>query len=221
VSTTPAKNNSPVSLTPTKHVFAGVNDTGEACHRCCWQRWRHASPVSLIPGSKDRRWHRWCTSRTIVSSPMPLKEQSLKKQAISRYYFSIASIQSSKESSDYNKIVCFAGVSDTGKAPEKSNISANIRNSKSFLGLSTGTRRSCLKKKTRGEKSGGTVPLTRGMIPTPGIRFSSTPPPPPGNPILRNGAQWGSWGLYRGNLWIFSERPLLPFKEQSVYYLRT
>jgi hypothetical protein len=40
---------------------------------------------------------------------MPLKEQSVKKQAISRYYFSIASIQSSKESSNYNKIVCFAG----------------------------------------------------------------------------------------------------------------
>jgi hypothetical protein len=35
---------------------------------------------------------------------MPLKEQSVKKQAISRYYFSIASIQSSKESSNYNKI---------------------------------------------------------------------------------------------------------------------
>jgi hypothetical protein len=45
---------------------------------------------------------------------MPLKEQSVKKQAISRYYFSIASIQSSKESSNYNKIVCFAGVV-TGK----------------------------------------------------------------------------------------------------------
>jgi hypothetical protein len=31
---------------------------------------------------------------------------------------------------------------------------------KSLLGLSTGARRSCLKKKTRGEKSGGTVPLS-------------------------------------------------------------
>jgi hypothetical protein len=58
---------------------------------------------------------------------MPLKEQSVKKQAISRYYFSIASIQSSKESSSYNKIVCFASVHDTGDAPEKSNKSANIR----------------------------------------------------------------------------------------------
>jgi hypothetical protein len=91
---------------------------------------------------------------------MHLKEQSVKKQAISRYYFSIASIQSSKESSNYNKIVCFTGVNDTGDAPEKSNISANIRKkSKSLLGLSTGGRRSCLKKKTRGEKSFGTVPL--------------------------------------------------------------
>jgi hypothetical protein len=79
---------------------------------------------------------------------MHLKEQSVKKQAISRYYCSIASIQSSKESSSDNKIVCFTGVNDTGEAPEKSNISTNIRKkSKSFLGLSTGARRSCLKKK--------------------------------------------------------------------------
>jgi hypothetical protein len=58
---------------------------------------------------------------------MPLKEQSAKKQAISKYYLSIASIKSSKESSNYNKIICFADVNDTGEAPEKSNISANIR----------------------------------------------------------------------------------------------
>jgi hypothetical protein len=58
-------------------------------------------------------------------------------------------------------IVCITGVIDTGDAPEKSNISANIfKKSKLLLGLSTGARRSCLKKKTRGEKSGGTVPLT-------------------------------------------------------------
>jgi hypothetical protein len=36
---------------------------------------------------------------------MHLKEQSVEKQAISRYYFSIESIKSSKESSNYNKIV--------------------------------------------------------------------------------------------------------------------
>jgi hypothetical protein len=96
---------------------------------------------------------------------MPLKEQSVKKQAISRYYFSIAFILSLKESSNYNKIVCFAGVNDTGEAPEKSNISANIRKkSKSLLGSSTGARRSCLKKKTRGEKSCGTVPLTLQLV---------------------------------------------------------
>ncbi len=146
MSTTPAKNNSPVSLTSVKHAFAGVNDTGEAC-RC--------------------RWHRWCTSTTFGSSPMPLKEQSVKKQAVSRYYFSIASIRSSKESSNYNKIICFTSVNDTGEAPKKSNISANIRKKlKSSLGLSTGARRSCLKKKTRGEKSGGTVPLINTYIQT-------------------------------------------------------
>ncbi len=46
---------------------------------------------------------------------MPLKEQSVKKQAVSGCYFSIASIKSLKESSNYNKIICFAGVNDTGK----------------------------------------------------------------------------------------------------------
>jgi hypothetical protein len=53
----------------------------------------------------------------------------------------------------YNKIVCFAGVNDTGEAPEKSNISANIRKKlKSSLGLPTGARRSCMKnKKQRGK----------------------------------------------------------------------
>ncbi len=150
---------SPVSTTPFSDTFTvlerftGVNDTGkkfltsvidtgEACHQCHWHRWRHASPVSLIPDSKYRQlrrcqWHRqrmhcrchryhWCTSRTFASSPMHLKEQSVKKQAISIYYISIASIQSSKESSNYNKIFCFAGVNDTDDAPEKSNISANI-----------------------------------------------------------------------------------------------
>ncbi len=49
-----------------------------------------------------------------------------KKQAINWYYFSIVSIQSSNESSNYNKIDYFASVVDTGEAPEKSNISANI-----------------------------------------------------------------------------------------------
>jgi hypothetical protein len=50
---------------------------------------------------------------------MPLKEQSVKKQAISRYYFSIASIQSLKESSNYNKIVCFSGVVDKDTESQK------------------------------------------------------------------------------------------------------
>jgi hypothetical protein len=124
-------------MTLAKHVFTGVNDTGNACITV-------DAPVGPLA---DR---------------LPLKEQSVKKQAISRYYFSTASNQSSKESSNNNKIVCFAGVNDTGEAPEKLNISANIRKkSKSLLSLSTGARRICLKKKTRGEKSGGTVPLIR------------------------------------------------------------
>ena len=110
VSTTPAKNSSPVSLTPAMHAFAGVNDAGKACLcRCQWHRQCMHCRC---------RWHRWCTSTTFGSSPMPLKEQSVKKQAVSGYYFSIASIQSLKESSNCNKIVCFAGVNNTGEAPE-------------------------------------------------------------------------------------------------------
>ncbi len=95
---------------------------------------------------------------------MHLKEQSVKKQAISRYYLSIASILSSKESSNYNKIVCIAGVNDTGDAPEKSNISANIRKKlKSLLGL--------FEEKTRGEKSGGTVPFRSPSILKPNLHI--------------------------------------------------
>ncbi len=41
----------PVPMTPAKHVFASVNDTGEACHRCRWHRWRNASPMSLTPAN--------------------------------------------------------------------------------------------------------------------------------------------------------------------------
>ncbi len=77
--------------------FAGVNDTGKWHFYCFWElhqcqrhrqkithRCRHASPVSLIPGSKYRqlrpcqwhrqcmhcrcRWHCWCTSTTFGSS---------------------------------------------------------------------------------------------------------------------------------------------------------
>jgi hypothetical protein len=54
----------------------------------------------------------------------------------------------------------FTGVIDTGEAPKKFNISSNNqKKSKSFLGMSTGPRRNSLKKKTRGKKSRGTVPL--------------------------------------------------------------
>jgi hypothetical protein len=63
-------------------------------------------------------------------------------------------------SDTFTVLKSFTGVSDTGEAPEKSNISSNIRKkSKSSLSLPTGARRSCLKKKNRGQKSGGTVPL--------------------------------------------------------------
>jgi hypothetical protein len=48
----------------------------------------------------------------------------------------------------------------TGESITNSNNSLNIRkNSKSFLGVSIGTRRRCLMKKTRVKKSRDTVPL--------------------------------------------------------------
>ncbi len=191
----------PLSMTPAKHVtsvidtgdvmhhrchwfltvnianFAGVIDTGEAfLHRCQWHRQCMHCRC---------RWHRWCSSRTFGSSPMHLKEQSVKKQAISRYYFSIASNQSSKESSNYNKFVCIVGVIDTGDATEKSNISANIRKKlKSLLGLSTGPGEVVWRKKTRGEKSGGTVALSKSSKSL-GV-----------HPWLRT--VWRSWFLWKG-----------------------
>ncbi len=86
---------SPVSMTPAKHVtsvidtgdvmhhrchwyravktanYAGVNDTAEAClRRCQWHRQCMHCRC---------RWHRWCTSTTFDTSPMLLKEQSVKK----------------------------------------------------------------------------------------------------------------------------------------------
>ncbi len=69
------------------------------------------------------------------------------------------SIQSSKESSNCNNIVCFAGVVDTGKVEYLRESSKKI-DIVSTVDLPTGTRRSCLKKKTRGEKSRGTVPVS-------------------------------------------------------------
>jgi hypothetical protein len=47
-----------------------------------------------------------------------LKEQSIKKQATIRYYFSQVCIQYLKESSNCNKTSNFAGVVDTGEAPK-------------------------------------------------------------------------------------------------------
>ncbi len=48
-----------------------------------------------------------------------------------------------------------------------SNNSSNIRkNSKSFLGVSNGTRRRCLMKKTRVKKSRDTIPLKANFVPS-------------------------------------------------------
>jgi hypothetical protein len=60
---------------------------------------------------------------------------------------------------------CFPGVIDTGEAPNFSNFCTKIRkNSKLFLSMPIGTRRSSLTKKTGGEKSRGTVPLNAWFV---------------------------------------------------------
>jgi hypothetical protein len=70
----------------------------------------HALPVSLTP-----LMHQY----DLCQFANAFKGTIIKKQVVSGYYFSIASIKSSKEASKYTKIVCFAGVIDTGEAPEK------------------------------------------------------------------------------------------------------
>jgi hypothetical protein len=87
---------------------------------------------------------------------MPLKEQSVKKQAVSGYYFSIASIKSSKESSNYNRIVCTGKVEYLREYSKKIEIVTRLV----FWG-----QEKLFEEKTRGEKSGGTVSLSRKVTP--------------------------------------------------------
>jgi hypothetical protein len=62
------------------------------------------------------------------------------------------------ESKDSNRL---PDVFITGESITNTNNSTNIqKNSKSVLGMPIGTRRRCLMKKTRPEKSRDTVPLT-------------------------------------------------------------
>ncbi len=61
---------------------------------------------------------------------------------------------------DYTGESRLPGSEYTGESITNSNNSSNIRkNSKSFLGVSKGTRRRCLMKKTRVKKSRDTIPL--------------------------------------------------------------
>ncbi len=56
----------------------------------------------------------------------------------------------------------------TGESITNSNNSSNIRKiSKTFLGVSNGTRRRCLMKKNRVKKSHDTVSLMSGSYPSP------------------------------------------------------
>jgi hypothetical protein len=117
-----------------------------------WHRRRHASPLSLTLGklaifTARYQWHRWCMT-SVSTTP----------------------------------VTCIVGVIDTGKymlrwcqwhrwvifcrcrlhrrsTGKVEYLREYSKKSKLFLGLFTGTRRSCLKKKTGGEKSGGTVPI--------------------------------------------------------------
>ncbi len=64
---------SPVSTTPVSDTFT-VLKSFTGVNPCRWHRWRHASPVSLIPGSKYcqlRRcqWHRRCMSLPVSMTP--------------------------------------------------------------------------------------------------------------------------------------------------------
>ncbi len=69
----------------------------------------HASPESLTPVMHNR---------IFASSPVALKEQSVKKHATIRYYFLQVCIQYLKEPPNCNKTSDFAGVVDTGEAPK-------------------------------------------------------------------------------------------------------
>ncbi len=66
-----------------KKFLTGVIDTGKACIRRCqwhrrsmlqchWHRWRHASPVSLIPDSKYCQLSRYQWRRRSMSSPVSM-----------------------------------------------------------------------------------------------------------------------------------------------------
>ncbi len=128
--------------------FTGISDNGEHSYWCRWHRWCHASPVSLIPFSKKPKksltspvsltpvMHALPASTTpamhaspelltpvlhhriFATLPGALKEQSVKKHATIRKYFSQVCIQYSKEPSKSNKTSDFAGVVDTGEAPK-------------------------------------------------------------------------------------------------------
>ncbi len=63
---------------------------------------------------------------------------------------------------EYTRESRLLGSEYTGESITNSNNSSNIRkNSKTLLGVSNGTRRRCLMKKTRVKKSRDTVPLTK------------------------------------------------------------
>ncbi len=89
-----------------------------------------------------------------------LKGLSFKKSSVG-YLNSLGTcdicVQKLPNLKDFNRL---PGVFIAGESITNTNNSTNIRkNSKSVLGMSIGTRRRCLVKKTGHEKSHGTVPL--------------------------------------------------------------
>ena len=119
----------------------------------------HDSPVYSSPGS--RFGHRGVVLPFLRSKQQSLKGQSFQNLTVGCFnYLGTCDLCLKKlpHLRDSNRL---PGVFITGESITNSNISTNIRtNSKSFLGMSTGIRRSCLMKKTGDKKSRDTVPLS-------------------------------------------------------------
>ncbi len=110
------------------------------------------------PGS--RFGHRGVILLILRSIQQSLKGVSFQKSSVG-YLNSLGTcdlcLQKLPNLKDSNRL---PGVFIAGELITNTNNSTNIRkNSKSFLGIPIGTRRSCLVKKTKHEKSRDTVPL--------------------------------------------------------------
>ncbi len=108
-----------------------------------------------------RGWYWWRITRTFDSSPVPLKEQSVKKP-IYEWILLYRTPWKSGRRLLTDKLLAVSVLSLT---PTKHRRNQYIgyylkkKKSKSFPGVPAGTRRSCLKKSPDAKKSRSTVPL--------------------------------------------------------------